>query len=418
MRKIGKLVRIVYAHLPGFKSGRSGLSGAFRFAKDRPNLQMLPVYPDNRSIVNMTYREMPWDQIEELKPDGIIFNLPLDLLPDADVRKKLHPVRYASIYLPASMLQQLHFPFDVTGLLNDREIVHAATDLACRRGFRNFAYVDTLLCSELERSDLRAQLYGKSLTHSGFTLHRLKQNAAGNFSDNLHQLAEWLKTLPKPCMVFAYADDRARTVIDACHLAHLDIPGQVNVIGIDNDSDICESTRPTLTSIQPDFELSGYLCAQALYRVIMSGRKPKKPVTFTCGVRAVVERESTQDLRGGGRLVTRAQEIIRESFSDPKLRTPDIAARLGVSRQLLDLRFREIVGRTVHDEIEHLRIEKARTLIEGGYHTINETLNACGYANANTFRNAFKSVTGRTPSAVARHEAPQPTHRKKSTGTA
>ena len=69
----------------------------------------------------------------------------------------------------------------------------------------------------------------------------------------------------------AYNDSRAQTVIDACRMAHLKIPGQIQVIGVDNEVEICENTFPTLTSILPDFEGSGYLAAQLLDRMLAKG---------------------------------------------------------------------------------------------------------------------------------------------------
>ena len=77
---------------------------------------------------------------------------------------------------------------------------------------------------------------------------------------------------------------------------------------------------------------------------------------------------------------------------------PFLAKRLNASRQLIDLRFREIVGRTAHAEIERLRIEKAKVLLRQENRTVSEVIRVCGYTNPDTFRNAFKASTGVTPS--------------------
>ena len=195
-----------------------------------------------------------------------------------------------------------------------------------RRGQTHFAYVDTTFPTERERSEWRFDIYRRLLGAEGRTLARYPSSRSRDEFANLRHLADWLTSLPKPCMVFAYADNRAPAVIDACHLAHLSIPDQVSVIGIDNDPEICEMVQPTLTSVYPDFERSGYLAAQALHRILRAGKRPRKPIVYHYGVKTIVERGSTQDLRGGGRLVSQAQQIIAESLADPPMPKSNVCA--------------------------------------------------------------------------------------------
>ena len=148
------------------------------------------------------------------------------------------------------------------------------------------------------------------------------------------------------------SDRDAHKTLDACHLAHLMVPNQVNIIGVDNNTELCENVLPTLSSVQPEFERSGYLAAEALY-AFLKGRKPRKRLVF--GVQTVVERNSTRDLRGGRLLVSRATDIIRSRFTDSAFRAEHLAAKLKVSRQLLDLRPRKTgawrEGRRLSDDL-------------------------------------------------------------------
>ena len=72
----------------------------------------------------------------------------------------------------------------------------------------------------------------------------------------------------------------AQQVYDACRMAKVSIPGTVSVVGVDNQTEICESLRPTLTSIQPDFELCGYLAAELLMRRIRNPQTAPKKITY------------------------------------------------------------------------------------------------------------------------------------------
>ena len=121
-----------------------------------------------------------------------------------------------------------------------------------------------------------------------------------NWSSELYRLADWLTNLPKPCGIMAYADICAKRIYDACHIARLPIPDQIRIIGIDNDINLCENLSPTLTSIEPDFERSGYLAGRLLFDRLRKS-SPPKPTRLEFGTKSVIERASTQDVKGGGR---------------------------------------------------------------------------------------------------------------------
>lgn len=388
--------RIVCAGDPSIKAHRYRLSGVFRYASEHPDLAIV--------CVNFAIRHLNGKVLSEIRtriaanhPDALICS-PEVAFDSGRLAAPLPDIPIACTQM-ADLPTSLAIPSDVLGILDDEALCRAAVDLALKRGEANFAYVDTMIPTERFRSDLRFEAFRKLLAAHGQQLTRCPIARSRDDFENLRRLSEWLAALPKHCTVFAYADNRAHTVIDACHLAHLKIPDQISVIGIDNDTEICEILQPTLTSVYPDFELGGYLAAQELHRILRSGRRRKKPIVFRYGVKAVVERGSTQDLRGGGRLVSLAQQIIADSFTDATLSASVIARRLHASRQLLDLRFREILGHTVHAEIERLRIVEAERLLRGSTRSIGEIILACGYTNPDTFRNAFKSRTGTTPRA-------------------
>ena len=388
--------RIVCVGDPSVKSSRYRLSGAIRYAAEQADLTVISVNIDASRMNSRATLDI-LRKITDNHPDALI-NLQTLFNALRENSQALPDIPTAvPVSLDISTKGHTH-PVDVLGILDDEALCRAAIELALKRGQTNFAYVDTTIPCEHERSEWRFDIYHRLLNEEGHALVRYPAIRSRDEFRNLRHLADWLTSLPKPCMVFAYADNRAHTVIDACHLAHLNVPGQVNVIGIDNDPEICEMVQPTLTSVYPDFELGGYLAAQALHRILREGKRPRKPIVYRYGVKALVERGSTQDLRGGGRLVSQAQQIIAESLADPKLSAPLLARRLNASRQLVDLRFREIIGRSAHAEIERLRIEKAKALLRRGDRTISEVFHACGYTNPDTFRNAFKASTGVTPS--------------------
>lgn len=107
-------------------------------------------------------------------------------------------------------------------------------------------------------------------------------------------IADALIKVPKPCGVFAAYDSAAQQVIAEANRLRISIPGDLYVVGIDNDELICENTRPALTSVLPDFERAGYELAKLLDAKI---KNPElNSVTLTYGPNQVFRRETTRKL--------------------------------------------------------------------------------------------------------------------------
>ena len=89
--------------------------------------------------------------------------------------------------------------------------------------------------------------------------------------ESLVALRPWLASLPRHTAIYAVNDPLARRVADAALGAGLRIPQDLTLLGTDNNPACCEASRPTLSSIQLDFERMGYLAARML-AARMTGR--------------------------------------------------------------------------------------------------------------------------------------------------
>ena len=65
----------------------------------------------------------------------------------------------------------------------------------------------------------------------------------------------------------------------------------MRVVGISNDTFLCEHTQPTLTSVHPDFENGGYLAMATLHRLVRG--TIARPKTILFGPKEIVHRNST-----------------------------------------------------------------------------------------------------------------------------
>ena len=221
-------------------------------------------------------------------------------------------------------------------------------------------------------------------------------------------LAAWLRVLPAPAGVFAANDETGVRVLSVCRAARLPVPARVSVLGVDDETFLCENAHPPLSSVVPDFERQGWLAACAI-ETMSEGGEPPPPAEV--GVRGIVRRAST----GGGPsaaglLVQRALSFIRQRACDG-IGVPDVAARLGVSRRLLDLRFRQEQGRSVLDAIQERRLDEVRRRLSETDETIGEIAAACGYGDVSHLRRLFRArfhAGMRTWRETVRRRPPRP----------
>ena len=224
------------------------------------------------------------------------------------------------------------------------------------------------------------------------------------------RLAPWLARLPEHCAVFAVSDETAALVARAARLAGRNIPRSLTLLSVDNFTDICEGATPPISSIQLDFEREGYMATKMLGDEIPSGDataqrrriecgrlRPRAAETpaetagiFTIGPLLTVRRRSTAGRGRREKFVLDAIDIIRREATDG-LTPSALIARFSVSKSLFNLRFREAVGHSVLDEINHARLEKACTLLAQTDTAIGAIPGLCGFDCNRTLDAIFRA---------------------------
>ena len=280
-------------------------------------------------------------------------------------------------------------PADITIRLDAVEIARTAVNLLSTRGFRHLAYFGTDAASERTHSTSWEGSFAQIAKQKGNYCGSFRMMSAHDWSSSLEAAAEWIRSLPKPCGFMAYSDALARDLLDACRLARIQCPQQIAIIGVDNAVDICETAVPPLSSILPNFELSGFLAAQHLNQILRKRPAKKNPDLFY-GIRLLVERASTQDLRGCGHTVTAGLGIIRRE-AGKHLTVAELARQLHMSERLLSMHFNAVLGHGAHREIENARIALLeRSLRTERFRTLGEIALACGYRTVGAAQTAFR----------------------------
>lgn len=209
--------------------------------------------------------------------------------------------------------------------------------------------------------------------------------------DDTQALAKWLAALPKPAAVYVGWDFRAIQVLEACRAAKISVPGQVAVLGTDNDELLCDSAEPPLSSILPDHERSGYAAAELLDS-LMRGRR-QKTGTLLVKVKKVVERESTRPVTASAHLAGKALAYIKRNATKG-IEVQDVVRHLGCSRRLADLRFRENTGTTLLKALTAQRMEELKRLLRDTDIPVRQAAERSGFRCLKHLERLFRTEEG------------------------
>ena len=214
------------------------------------------------------------------------------------------------------------------------------------------------------------------------------------------ELTAWITGLPKPVGIMACNDVRARHVLEACRSLGLSVPGDVAVLGVDNDEVMCELTDPPLSSIDQSARRIGYEAAAVLDRLMRAaagrGRDAPPPARTVVPPIGVVARASTDTMATDDYSVRLVLERLR---SNPWQR-PDVtvlAAEACVSRSTLEHHFRRVVGRSIHDEFVRLRVAGVRRLVAETTLPLKSIATGTGFRSVQYMTTFLHRHTGLTP---------------------
>ena len=102
------------------------------------------------------------------------------------------------------------------------------------------------------------------------------------------------------------------------------------------------------------------------------------------------------------RRIVQAKLFIDDNFAEP-IDAGDIADEACYSKFHFIRTFKTIYGRTPHQHLTHVRVEKAKEMLELGT-SVTDTCFAVGFDSLGSFTRLFKSRVGFTPSEYQRQQ--------------
>lgn len=210
------------------------------------------------------------------------------------------------------------------------------------------------------------------------------------------EIKDWLARLPKPCGILACNDEAGVDVLHACKLAGLNVPGEVAVIGVDNDRLLCESTVPALSSIDLHAEEVGRAAARQLDEMLGSGEGVS--VQKHIGQSIMVVRESSHEIDRYLLVYQRALDYIRaHALTGPSVAS--VADACGVSKRGLERSFEKHAVSSPAEMIREQRTAGILRLLKNQSLGLNNLAHQAGFSDAAGLSNFIKRMTGKPPGA-------------------
>ena len=261
-----------------------------------------------------------------------------------------------------------------------------------KRGYRNFAFYgfkDAIWSRE------RLDGYRQEIEKHHYYLSTLENNKnEEEWNYNHTGLGNWLMALPKPVALFACDDYYALQVSETCNLYDIDIPGEIAVLGVDNDELLCNISDPSLSSIVLDVENGGYRVGELLQRLI--NEKNIEPVNIVIDPLRIECRGSTEKYIISDKYIQMVMEYIEENFSNA-ISVKDLLKKVPLSRRVLEKKFKEETGITLYQYIQNCRIEQFSRLLLTTDSSLLDAAFLSGFDNYKNVSRVFKKYKDLSP---------------------
>lgn len=269
-----------------------------------------------------------------------------------------------------------------------------AAQFFIEKGYKHFAfygYKDTVWSDERCEGfyeGIREAGYGKNFyTYTNQQLETL-------WYYDTTPLLNWLNQLPQQTAVFCCDDNQGNKITEICKSNSIKIPEHLAVLGVDNDTTLCELSDPPLSSIHLDIEAGGYETAELIMNLMK--QKDFQPQDVIIKAISIINRASTNSFATNDMYINEALEFIHSNL-DKALNVTDLVKKLPLSRRLLEMRFKKVTGRSVYNYIIYNRIEEFARKIHETDKPINEIATEMEFYNYSNLVQQFKQIKGCTP---------------------
>ena len=241
---------------------------------------------------------------------------------------------------------------------------------------------------------------------SPFAAHLHRHNTSLNWSGQRFKqrasLMAWLSSLPRPCAVFAADDITARRLLQCCRSLGLQVPQQIAVLGVGDYEMVHTVSDPSLSTVIVPAREIGFRAADSLHQLLQTGTA----VHLKSPSPSIAARRSTDSLAWEDPIIVEALEWLQEHAAE-KVRIPDVATDLSLSRRSLEQRFQAPLGHGPAEELRRIRLRRAQQLLRETDWGLGPVARAVGLVTPERLCTLFRKQMNLTPGEY-RNLLPQP----------
>jgi len=357
---------------------------------DRALMQGMAHYVHTSGPVQL-FRPPPfwvhWDEfslvdfIRESKVDGIIMI----------ERDDMEQLLLLGIPIMVSPYTRRRIPGAINLVTDHAAVGRMAAEYMIRSGFRQFAFCGY---KGMFWSDDRLTGFRERLAEAGFAPETYLGTEISP-GDEKVRLLIWLNNLPRPTGIMACADERGQELIELCVSCGLRVPDEIGVIGVDDDQLLCDLAPVPLSSVASTAERCGFKAIERIVELVRGGKKlPELDIVVEPSY--CVGRLSTDFINTEDPALAKAIRFIREHVRG-SVNVEDVARAAGLSRRVLEKRFKRNLGVSVYAEIRRTKVDLFSRLLLESNRTVSEIAEQLGFEGIEHVSRYFKAHTGMTP---------------------
>ena len=272
---------------------------------------------------------------------------------------------------------------------SQEQIVSLAVRHLGQRGFTHLGFVGItgVRWSRDRESAFRTEVSGRG--HEAHTVRVL-------LPEQNRDIAAWIRELPRPVGLLCANDEVGLHVLRICKQLELAIPGEVGVLGIDNDELLCEVANPKLSSIDQGAYRVGFEAAKLLDKMMRGGEVPADSLQLLDPI-GVVTRSSTREGAIENRTLAVAIQFM-ESVGWSGITVDEVARTAHCSRRTLERLFQRHYDCTVFDMLNRNRLQHLKRLLLQSDASIQSLAEPLGFSNGSALSRYFKQQEGMSPS--------------------
>ncbi len=284
----------------------------------------------------------------------------------------------------------------------DHEAIGAmAADHLAALGFPQFACIgfpgedpndDQRLCGYLRALPGRqVDVFDVNFAYPGYK--KLRGALIEPDDEALHR---WVGFLPKPCAVFASGDMMAARVLRAALHLGIRVPEEIAILGVGDIPEFCLDQPILISSVIIPWEQIGHEAAVQLDRMMEGGDASPSPVRFR--PTGIAVRRSSDTYGVGDRVIAGLLRYIRMHACEG-ISVGDLLTQTTLGRRVLERRFRSLLGRSPHEEIQRVRLDKVVQMLLHTDATLETIAGESGLGSTSRLSVEFKKRFGQPPGA-------------------